>query len=233
MISNGWGMTQIPTVDTLIRDLRSISNPETLESQRRFGITVENSLGVSLYDIRRICKGIQDHALALELWKTGIHEARIMAAIVDIPSQVTRSQMDEWVADFDSWDVCDQVTTSLFDQTPYAFAAIFDWAKREEEFVRRAAFAMIAGLSVHEKSFKDADFECFFPLIIQYSNDPRNFVKKAVNWALRNIGKRNEALCRRAIEVARQLQDSGDRTARWIASDALRELNARLLKGFK
>lgn len=220
-------MTQIPTVELLIRDLRSISNQETLESQRRFGIAVDKSLGVSLYDIRRICRGIKNHALALGLWKTGVHEARIMAAIVDVPLEVTREQMDDWVKDFDSWDVCDQVTTDLFDQTPFAVEAVFDWAEREEEFVRRAAFAMIAGLSVHNRIMTDTDFERFFPLIIKYSIDPRNFVKKAVNWALRNIGKRNANLGSKTAAIARQLISSPDRTARWIGSDALREFEKK------
>jgi 3-methyladenine DNA glycosylase AlkD len=226
-------MIPTPSAEALIHQLKAIADSETLAMQSRYGIATGNSLGVSLYDVRRICKGIHDHTLALDLWNSGIHEARIMAAIVDVPTEVTRGQMDAWVAEFDSWDVCDQVTTGLFDQTPFAVEAVFDWAKREEEFVRRAAFSTIAGLSVHNKFMTNEDFTRFFPLIIEYSTDPRNFVKKAVNWALRNIGKRNAALCRKAIAIASQLKESGDRTARWIASDALRELNARITKGFK
>jgi 3-methyladenine DNA glycosylase AlkD len=166
--------------------------------------------------------------LALDLWDTGIHEARIMASIVEDPKRITLKQMDEWVNDFDSWDVCDQVSTILVDSSPLANELIFKWAASEKEFVRRAAFATIAGLAVHNKVMKDEEFEPYLDLIKKYSDDDRNFVKKAVNWALRNIGKRNVRLCKRAIEVATQIDEMDNKSARWIARDALRELNQKL-----
>jgi 3-methyladenine DNA glycosylase AlkD len=136
--------------------------------------------------------------------------------------------LDEWAKDFDSWDVCDQVCTNLVDISPHAITCIHEWAERDEEYIRRAAFATLAGLAVHYKSLKDDEFEQFFPIIIKYATDNRNFVKKAVNWALRNIGKRNRNLCERAILVVREIRSIDDRTARWIANDALKELNKKL-----
>jgi 3-methyladenine DNA glycosylase AlkD len=223
-------MTQLPNVSTLISELVAHSNPEGIAGQQRYGIKGRNMLGVSIYDIRRIAKGIHDHELALELWATEIHDARLMACFVDIPENVTRPQMNDWAKDFDTWDLCDQATTSLFDQTPHAVPAIFAWAPREEEFVRRAAFAMIAGLAWHSRTMKDSEFTGFFDLIRQYSTDPRNYVKKGVNWALRNIGKRNDYLLEASERCAQDLLETGDRTARWIAKDALREFEVRKLK---
>jgi 3-methyladenine DNA glycosylase AlkD len=187
-------------------------------------------LGVSIYDIRRIAKGIHDHELALALWDTEIHDARLMACFVDIPEKVTRAQMDDWVKDFDTWDLCDQATTSLFYQTPHAVPAIFEWAPREEEFVKRAAFALIAGIAWHNRNMADAEFAPFFDLILSHATDSRNYVKKGVNWALRNIGKRNESLLERSIHCAEDLLQLDDRTARWIARDALREFEKRKIK---
>jgi 3-methyladenine DNA glycosylase AlkD len=214
----------------IIEKLRNNANPKNVEGMQRYGIRGEHILGVSLYEIRNMAKGVHDHALALELWKTGIHEAQLMASIVDIPSEATRGQLEEWVNDFDSWDVCDQVCTNLVDISPHAIACIHDWAKRDKEFVRRAAFATLAGLAVHNKTLKDDEFEQFFELITKYCKDERNFVRRAVNWALRNIGKRNIKLCKRAMEVAKQLDQIDDKTAHWIAKDALRELKGKLEK---
>ena len=211
-----------------ISKLKSKANPTNVEGMKRFGIQGNKMLGVSVTNIRKIAHGIRDHELALDLWDTGIHEARIMAGIVDDPKQITLTQMDEWVNDFDSWDVCDQVCTILVDVSPLANELIFEWAASEKEFVRRAAFATIAGMAVHKKVMKDEKFEPYLDLIKKYSDDDRNFVKKAVNWALRNIGKRNVPLCKRAIEVASQMEQMDSRSARWIARDAFRELTQKL-----
>jgi 3-methyladenine DNA glycosylase AlkD len=193
----------------------------------RFGINPENTLGISIPPLRTLAKEIgKDHDLAQALWATGIHEARILAAFVDDPRQVTEGQMESWVADFDSWDVCDQVCGNLFDRTPFAYEKAVEWSGREEEFVRRAAFALMAYLAVHDKKADDAKFEPFFPLIIGASTDERNFVKKAVNWALRQIGKRSRYLHERAIEVAREISKIESKAARWIAADALKELES-------
>jgi 3-methyladenine DNA glycosylase AlkD len=193
----------------------------------RFGINPSNTVGISIPKLREIAKETgKHHELALELWKSNIHEARILASFVDEPERVTEDQLEEWVKDFDSWDVCDQVC-NLFEQTQYAYSKATEWVNRKEEFVKRAAFALMAGLAVHDKKVGNEQFEQFFPLIKQASIDDRNFVRKAVNWALRNIGKRNTALNKRAIEVAREIQNADSKTAKWIASDALRELSSQ------
>jgi 3-methyladenine DNA glycosylase AlkD len=220
-------MADTPTAQELIEKLKASRTDKFQQEQSRVGIQGENLLGVSMYEVRRICNGIHDHELAQELWDSGIHEARIMAALVDIPQEVTHEQMNAWVEDFDSWDVCDQVTTSLFDQTPISPGIVFDWAEREEEFIRRAAFATIAGLAWHNKEMSDQEFEDYFPLIRTYSNDPRNYVKKAVNWALRNMGKRNPQLFEKCFTLAEELAGSANKTARWIGFDALREFRQK------
>jgi 3-methyladenine DNA glycosylase AlkD len=221
-------MNRNPEIDRLVKELQAKANPINVEGMKRFGIQGNKMLGVSVTNIRKIAHGIRDHELALQLWDTGIHEVRIMASIVDDPKQITLTQMDEWVNDFDSWDVCDQVCTILVDVSPLANELIFKWAASEKEFVRRAAFATIAGLAVHNKVIKDQEFEPYLDLIKKYSDDNRNFVKKAVNWALRNIGKRNVPLCKRTIEVATEIEQMDSRSARWIAKDSLRELNQKL-----
>jgi 3-methyladenine DNA glycosylase AlkD len=204
----------------------------------RYGINVENAFGVSVYELRKLAKRLgTDHELALALWATGNHEARLLACFVDDPAAVTESQLEAWVRDFDSWDVCDQATTSLFDLTKHAWSKAADWAGRDEEWVRRAGFALMAGLAVHDRSATDRQFLKLLPLIERGSSDERNFVKKAVNWALRNVGKRNGALNAAAIACATRIltaanrraggERGGDpaaRSARWVASDALREL---------
>jgi len=221
-------MNSKPELERLLKELQAKANPINVEGMKRFGIQGGEILGVSVTDIRKMAQGIRDHELALELWHTGLHEARVMASIVDDPNLITRDQMNEWVNDFVSWDVCDQVCTNLVDVSPLANELIYKWSSGEKEFVRRAAFATMAGVAVHNKNMKDDEFEPFLELIKEYSIDERNFVKKAVNWALRNIGKRNISLCKRVIEVARQIEQMDSRSARWIARDALRELNQKL-----
>lgn len=193
----------------------------------RYGIFVDNALGVSMPAMRALAKREgKDHRLALALWNTGIHEAKIMAALVDVPAEVTGPQMELWVRGLDSWDVCDQLMSNLFDKTPYAYGKAKQWSGRREEFVKRAGFALMAVLAVHDKKADDRRFIDFLPLIKKESIDERNFVKKAVNWALRQIGKRNVLLRRAAIEAAKEIESTGCASGRWIARDALRELRA-------
>jgi 3-methyladenine DNA glycosylase AlkD len=216
-----------PSCSEIVDQLQSLANPANVAGMARYGISSNGTLGVSIYELRRIAKGISpDHDLALELWQTGIHEARILAALVDEPAQVTEEQMESWVLDFDSWDVCDQVSTILFDRTPLAYAKALEWSERSEEFVKRAGFVLMAGLAVHDRKAQPEAFEPFFEAIQRQAHDDRNFVKKGVNWALRNLGKRSRALNARAIQVAQAVQASGSRPARWIAADALRELQS-------
>ena len=213
--------------ETILKDMRKHANKKDLDGMRRFGIKTEKAIGVSVTTIRKIAKGIKkDHSLALELWDTGIHEARILASLVDEPEKVTSRQMDKWVSDFDSWDVCDLVCSNLFDQTPYAIDKSMKWSSSKKEFVKRAGFVMMAALSVHAKDLPDKTFLSFFPVIVKESDDERNFVKKAVNWAIRQIGKRNLKLNKASITLAKKIKEKDSKSARWIASDALRELES-------
>lgn len=211
--------------ESILTRLRSQANPLNIAGMARYGISTDNTLGVSMPALRALAKEIgRDHELALSLWSSGIHEARILAGLIDDPRLVTETQMEQWVADFDSWDVCDQVCSNLFDATPFAYEKAVTWACRKEEFVKRAGFVLMAALSVHDKKAGDDVFEPFFALIVRESTDGRNFVKKAVNWAVRQIGKRNALLNARAIAVAEEVQMVDAPSARWIAADALREL---------
>jgi len=205
--------------------LKAKANPDNLEGMARFGMAVEKRLGVSVPEMRHIAKETgKDHQLAVELWKTGFAEARIVASMVAVPEQMTEKEMDGWVKEFNSWDVCDQVCMNLFEKSPFARRKIIEWSKRDEEFVKRAAFALIACLAWHDKQAADQEFMEFLPIIQSCATDERNFVKKAVNWALRNIGKRNLALNQAAIKAAKELQIIDSKAARWIAADAIREL---------
>lgn len=211
--------------EQIVRFLKKNANSKNVEGMARFGIASKNTLGISIYTLRDLAKKITpDHKLAIKLWDSGIHEARILASMVDEEDKVTPSQMDSWAGDFDSWDVCDQVCSNLFDKTAYAYKKASQWPKDEREFVRRAGFALMAALAWQDKNATDKDFRKFFPIIKKYSTDERNFVKKAVNWALRNIGKKRPRLRAKAIKTAKQLEKTDNKTARWIAKDALREL---------
>ena len=215
----------------IMKKLKSMESPKNVEGMARYGINPKNNLGISIYKLRSIAKEIgRNHDLALELWDSGIHDARLLAIFVENPEKVTSEQMDSWAEDFDSWDVCDQACTSLFDQNPIAWKKVFEWAERDEEFVKRGAFSIIAGLSVHDKKASDEDFEEFFPIIKKHSIDERNYVKKAVNWALRNIGKRNLNLNKKAIKTAEEIKKIDSKSARWIANDAIRELTGDKIK---
>ncbi len=209
----------------IIEALRMLSNPKIVDGMKRLGINGTSMLGVPMPAIRTIAKETgRDHRIAAELWKTNIHEARILAALVDEPGKVTGRQMDAWAGKFNSWDLCDQCCLNLFDKTPHAHRKAVEWSRRDEEFVKRAGFALMAVLSVHDKKAKDEAFAPFLERIESEADDGRNFVKKAVNWALRQIGKRNESLRVRAVAVARRLKKTDSAAARWVASDALREL---------
>jgi 3-methyladenine DNA glycosylase AlkD len=196
-----------------------------------FAIKTDHALGVSAPRMRKLAKEIgTDHKLALELWESKIHEARIVAALVDDPKQVTKSQMNAWVRQFDNWGVCDACCGVLFDKTPFAWEKAMDWPERKEEFVRRAGFVLMAALAVHDKEAPDKKFIPFFDIIKRHADDERNFVKKAANWALRQIGKRNIALNKKAIVVAKEIRKMDSPAARWIAADAIRELtNKKIL----
>ena len=197
----------------------------------RYGINAANTLGVSIPQLRSMAKRIgTDHALALELWASGIHEARILAALVDDPADVTEAQIERWARDFDSWDVCDGVCSNLFDRTSFAHAKAVQWSARREEFVKRAGFVLMAALAVHDKRSPDSRFREYLPLIEREAADERNFVKKAVNWALRQTGKRSPALNRAAIAAAKRIRKSDSKAARWIAADALRELESEAVQ---
>jgi 3-methyladenine DNA glycosylase AlkD len=211
--------------EEVVKHLKSLSNPENVAGMARFGISSKNTLGVPMPVIRGVARRIgKNHELALALWKTGIHEARILAGLIDDPELVSESQMEKWVADFDSWDVCDQVCSNLFDKTRFAEKKVEQWTRMKEEFVKRAGFVLIAALAVHQKDGDEKMFLKFLPIVKRESNDERNFVRKAVNWALRGIGKRNSSLNRAAVKCAREIQKIDSGTARWIATDALREL---------
>jgi 3-methyladenine DNA glycosylase AlkD len=214
------------TYDEVIARLRAEANPDNVAGMARYGISTKNTLGISIYTLRKIAREIKkDHELALKLWDSGIHEARILASFIEEPEKVTDSQLERWVKDFDSWDVVDQVS-ELISKTPHVLKKIHDWSVSEAEFVKRAVFSLIAEVSWYDKRITDEEFEQFFTLIKSSATDERNYVKKSVNWALRNIGKRNRALNRRAVEVAREIQQMDSNAARWIAADALRELTS-------
>jgi 3-methyladenine DNA glycosylase AlkD len=217
----------MPTLEQALKKLRAKARPDQLEGTARFAIVGEGRLGLSVPDMRKLAKELgKDHRLALQLWKTGIPDARIVAAMVAEPAEATEALMEEWVKGFNSWDVCDQVCHSLFEKTPLARKKIHDWSKREEEFVKRSAYALIACLAWHDKEMKDEQFIKLLEVIRKGATDERNFVKKAVNWALRNIGKRNLRLNKAAIAMAKEIQLIDSRAARWIAADALRELQS-------
>lgn len=226
----------------IIRTLEEFRNPENVAGMARFGISSQNTLGVPIPVLRDLAEEIRRdpdlkekiHNLALELWDTGVHEARILAGFIDDPELVTESQIEKWVSEFDSWDVCDQVCSGLFDRTKFAIKKVEQWSKRKEEFVKRAGFVLMAALAVHDKDADDKTFLKFLPIIKREATDERNFVRKAVNWALRGIGKRNLSLNKAAAKCAKEIQKINSRAAKWIASDALRELtSAAVLKRLK
>jgi 3-methyladenine DNA glycosylase AlkD len=219
------------SAEEVLKKLKAKARPDQLAGMVRYGMTGKRRLGVSVPDMRKMAKELgKDHKLAIELWRTGIAESRIVAAMIDEPGKLSEVQMEDWVKDIDSWDVCDQVCMNLFEKTPLAWKKILDWSKREEEFVKRTAFALIACLAWHDKDAEDEKFIKLLPVMKREATDERDLVKKAVNWALRNIGKRNPSLNKAAIKTAKEILTIDSKAARWIASDAVRELESEPVK---
>lgn len=216
----------------IVERLKVLGNPGALEGMSRYGIATDHALGVSMPQLRALAKEIgRDHELAIDLWGTGIHDARILATLVDSPATVTEEQMEDWVTAFDSWDVCDQCVMNLFARTQCAERKAHEWSTRPEEFVKRAGFVIMARLASTERTAVDAVFVPFLAAIERESTDERNYVRKGVNWALREIGARNAMLNSSACDLASRLSASPSRAARWIGRDALRELQARASGG--
>lgn len=219
------------SVTFILSQLQELSSPKAKAAQEYFGLQVD-SLGVSVPKLRALAKAIgKDHGLARELWATGVHEAKHVAVFISDPKLLTEDQMEEWLKDFNSWDIVDNCCGTLFDKIPIAYEKAIEWTKRDREFEKRAGFAMMATLAVHDKKADDKKFEQFFPYLLAESPDERHYVKKAINWALRQIGKRNERLCKKVIPLAKQIHRKGDPASKWIASDALRELEQYLAEG--
>ena len=216
--------------DDLLEELKKRANPAIAAGKARFGIKSDgiksrDMLGILIPDLFSMAKKIgANHDLAIELWHSGIHEARILACMIDEPEKVSEKQMEQWAGEFDSWDICDQCCNRLFRKTDHAWKKMAEWTERDEEYVKRAGFALIAQLAVHDKAVGDDAFESLFPMICREATDDRNFVKKSVNWSLRQIGKRNLRLNRQAVEICEKILEMDSKTARWIANDALREL---------
>jgi 3-methyladenine DNA glycosylase AlkD len=211
----------------VLTELKSMGDPKAAAGMARYGINAERALGISIPRLQELAKNIgKNHKLAGKLWSCGIHEARILACMIDDPQQVTEARLESWVKEFDSWDLCDQCCNRLFRKSEFAHQKALAWACRPDEFVKRAGFVLMAVLAVHDKKAADRQFDPFLALIKKEAVDGRNFVKKAVNWALRQIGKRNISLNRKAIAVAEEIQLFESKTARWLAGDALRELRS-------
>jgi 3-methyladenine DNA glycosylase AlkD len=212
-------------IEEILMKLESLADPVNVAGMARFGIRPKKVHGIAMPELKKMAGQIgRDHALAQELWRTEIHEARILASLLADPARVSEKQMERWVKDLDSWALCDACCFNLFDKTAVSLAKAVEWSSRKREFEKRAGFALMASLAVHDKKAPDAAFLKFLPLIEREAVDDRNFVRKAVNWALRQIGKRNERLRRAAIQVAKRIHGMDSKSARWIAADALREL---------
>lgn len=211
--------------------LKNLGDPRNVAGMARFGIKPAVALGVPKPALRKLARDLgQDHDLAQELWGSGVHEARVLASMVDDPAKVTADQMDTWAKDFDNWDICDQCCLNLFWKTAFAYEKAEEWTADGGEFVKRAGFVLMACLAIHDKKSGNAAFRRLLTIIKRESTDDRNFVRKAVNWALRQIGKRNATLRRKATEVALELQQAESKSARWIGSDALRELSSEAVR---
>ncbi len=224
------------TVDEVMEQLASLGRPDIVESMAKFGISTPKRFGVKTPELKQFAREVKRqaddrHTLALELWKTSNYDARAVAFLIDDPKQVTLEQMDAWSSDFDNWATVDGTCCYLFCRTSFAYEKVIEWAGQRGEFQKRAAFALMAYLAVHDKKAPDEKFAAFLPIIEKHSDDDRNFVKKAVNWALRQIGKRNLALNKRAVETAKRIKLQNTKPARWIAYDSLRELiNEKVLE---
>ena len=217
----------MPTCEEILTKLKAKARPDQLTGMARYGLNTENRLGIQMPELRKLAKETgKNHALALELWQTGIAEARILASMVAEPERLTEAQMDKMAADVDSWDVGDQTCMNLFEKTPLEWEKIQEWSQRDEEFVKRTAYGLIACLVWHSRTATDQQFTATFPAIAQGAQDTRKSVQKAVSWALRNTGKRNRNLNQQAIQLARQIQQTETKPAKWVASDVIRELTS-------
>ena len=217
--------------DDILAKLKSLSDPKAIQGMAKYGITPEATYGVSIPNLRKIAKeaGVS-HNLAQQLWASNVRETRILAGMIDDPKMVTEEQMEEWAKEFDYWEICDQCCMNLFEKTRFAYQKCLEWSPREGEFIKRAGFVLMARLAVSDKKAADEEFERFLPIIKREASDDRNFVKKAVNWALRQIGKRNLSLNKEAVETAEEIQRMDSKSARWIASDAIRELTGEAVQ---
>jgi len=215
----------------ILKKLKSLSNPKAVEGMAKYGITPEKTYGVSIPNLRKIAKEIgTNHELAQQLWDSGIRETQILATMIDDPEMVTEEQMERWVKDFDYWEICDQCCQNLFGNTKFAYQKCVEWSSNEQEFVKRAGLVLMARLAFKYEKAENEQFDRFFAIIKREATDNRNYVKKAVNWALRQIGKRNLKLNKMAIDAAREIQRIDSRSAKWIASDALRELTSQAVQ---
>ncbi len=217
--------------EMILERLEELKDSEAIGWMEKYGITPENAFGIKIPILRKLAKEIgTDHKLALDLWDLNYRETRILASMIDDPDFVTESQMERWASDFDYWEICDQCIMSLFERTKYAYQKVIDWTKREEEYVKRAGYVLIARLAVSDKKADDDVFISFLPLIQKGASDPRNMVKKSVNWALRQIGKRNRDLNKEAIMISNEILHMDFPSAKWVAKDALKELESELVQ---
>jgi len=217
--------------EKVIEKLKYLSNPKAIIGMVRYGIAPENTYGVSIPNLRKIAKEIGiSHQLAQQLWTTNIRETKILASMIEDPEMVTEEQIEDWVKEFNYWEICDQCCMNLFERTKFAYKKAIEWSSREKEFVKRAGFVLMARLAVSDKKAGNKRFEKFLPVIKREATDDRNYVKKAVNWALRQIGKRNLNLNGKAIKIAKEIQKMDSKTAKWIASDAIRELTSNAVQ---
>ena len=223
------------TVEEIKKELQALGDPSKIADLERYAIQTHKAFGIRTPELKTFAREVKKlvadrHATALKLWKTGIYDARAIAFMIDDNKKVTREQMDDWAADFDNWATVDGACSYLFCRTPFAYEKAFEWVKREPEFEKRAGFSMMAYLAVHDKKAGDDKLAAFLPVIEKHADDDRNFVKKAVNWALRQIGKRNLQLNKLAIETAKRIKSQNTRSTKWIAADALRELTSETTK---
>lgn len=211
----------------VVVSLKRLATKKTLAGMARYAIPSDSAFGVAVGDIRKLAKHLgRNHELAAALWDTGWYEARMLACFLDDPALVAPAQMDRWCRDFDSWAICDTACFHLFDRTPHAFRKVLQWSGKQGEFVRRAAFALLASLALHDKKSPDEPFAQCLPLVERAAGDARNFVKKGVSWALRGVGRRSPALHAESVALARRLAESLEPAARWVGKDALRELTS-------
>lgn len=219
------------TTQEILTKLKSKARPDQLPGMARFGMTTENRLGIQMPELRKLAKETgKNHQLGIELWQTGIAEARIVASMIMEPEKLTNEEMDSMVKDIDSWDIGDQTSMNLFEKSPYAWKKIHEWSQRKEEFVKRTAYGLTACLAWHDKTAADQQFMALFPILAYGAQDERKSIQKAVSWAIRNIGKRNINLNQAAIQLAKEILETNTKPARWVSSDVIRELQGEAVQ---